>query len=564
MKKRLAEKEGTITLSRDGQEWLIQAPPHVVMRLKNVFAKISDYDHGTIHLSVTPENCRDLEWFLDRYPMAVLGSSVLVEQARLYDAKQDASRAILDGRYELPDYEMALPPREYQRSAATLAINNGGLLVADDLGLGKTITAITMLADPSTLPAIIIVPAHLPGQWERELNRFLPGLRTHVIKTRKLYPLANADGDLPDVLITTYSKVAAWADYLGGNDDNYTIKSIVFDEVQELRHENTQKHSGATYIAGKATTRMGLSATPIHNYGGEFFTVLDLLSPGALGNRAEFLREWCGGGWSSKPRLNDPRAFGSYVKSAGLMVRRTKKDVSRELPALTKIVHEIESDTKVLDDVKYAADELANIILSQSKGWDVLKASQEFSNTLRQATGIAKAPYVAELVRMLIEQDQPVLLFGWHRAVYSLWQDRLGEYNPAWYTGSESPVKKAKEAARFMAGETPLMICSLRSGSGLDGLQAVCSTTVHGELDWSDAVHKQNIGRVHRDGQIHPVFAYFPVAIDGIDPVMVDVLGLKQQQLEGVIDPNGDMVIPKTADPNHIKKLARAYLEQRR
>ena len=554
---------GTATLSEDGQTWLIVCEPHISMRMKRVFAQIDKGSHGILRLSATDENSRDLEWFLTRYPMTVSDASALTTRARAFDARVDAAYRILDGSYTLPDYEMALPPRDYQKVAADLAINTGGLLCADELGLGKTVTALAMLADPSSLPALIVVPAHLPRQWQQEVQRFLPKLRVHIIKKGSVYPLADKKtGELPNVLITSYHKLRGWADHLG-QGGKYAIRSIVYDECQELRRTDSLKYKAAHYLSKQVHRRLGLSATPIYNYGGEFFSVMDALKPGCLGTKGEFIREWCVNSYGDKPRISDPKAFGTYLRDSALMVRRTLKDVSRELPALNRIVIPISSDPKALDDVADAAIELAKIIMTQNNGFEIMKASSELSNQLRQATGIAKAPYVAEFVRMLLEQGKPTILFGWHREVYSIWASRLGDYNPAWYTGSESPAKKQREVARFLAGETNLIILSLRSGSGLDGLQARCSTTVFGELDWSPGVLEQCIGRPYRDGQPDPVFAYFPVSSDGVDPIMMDILGLKSQQIQGVRDPSGSLVIPKTVDPGHIRKLAAAYLKQR-
>jgi SNF2 family DNA or RNA helicase len=313
---------------------------------------------------------------------------------------------------------------------------------------------------------------------------------------------------------------------------------------------------------------MGLSATPIYNYGGEFFNVLDVLAPGKLGARPEFMREWCHGYYDErKARILDPRAFGTYLREAGLMVRHTKKEVGRELPSLSKIVQPVESDPKHLKKIESAATELARFIMkaneNRTKGFDVMKASQEFSNTMRQATGIAKAPFVAEFVRMLQgATEEKLVLFGWHREVYSIWEEKLHGLNPAWFTGSESPSKKQKEIDRFLIDDDcKLLIMSLRSGSGVDGLQNVCSRVIIGELDWSPGAIEQCIGRVHRDGQKEPVFAYYLTAEDGADPIMIDVLGVKRSQLEGVKNPHGDLIKKSQIDPDHVKKLAEGYLK---
>jgi SNF2 family DNA or RNA helicase len=86
---------------------------------------------------------------------------------------------------------------------------------------------------------------------------------------------------------------------------------------------------------------------------------------------------------------------------------------------------------------------------------------------------------------------------------------------------------------------------------------------VIGELDWSPAVQLQNIGRIARDGQPHPVAAYIPLAQTGCDPTMADVLGLKRAQAEAIVDPDAPLVEHlQQVDEDRIKKLAQAYLAQ--
>lgn len=191
-----------------------------------------------------------------------------------------------------------------------------------------------------------------------------------------------------------------------------------------------------------------------------------------------------------------------------------------------------------------------------------MQAAGEFDRLLRQATGVAKAPYVAEFVRLLLESGQKVLLFGWHREVYSIWQEKLAAYNPVMYTGSESPNQKQAAKEAFIAGDSQVMLISLRSGAGIDGLQHVCSTAVFGELDWSPGVHEQCIGRVHRDGQTEPVMAYFLLSDSGSDPIVSDVLGVKREQIEGVRSPGEHLVERLDVGENQLRALAQQFLQQ--
>lgn len=560
---------GTATLDAKKGRWRLEVEPHVAIRLKRVFGSLARGKTGPITLPHSPETCRDLLWFSDRYPLDIQPREALTAAADRQRERERMVGDILSGRLQPKVFDLAVPAREYQKVAATMALEMGSLLLADDVGTGKTASAICMLTDPQTRPALVVTLTHLPRQWAAEVRRFAPGLRTHILKKGTPYPLSKSEqqgqgaliSDAPDVIVTNYHKLAGWQDALAGQ-----VRTVIFDEVQELRrkgdrHNPSRKYAAAKAIADRADFKVGLSATPIYNYGGEMLNVMEVLKPGALGTRSEFFTEWCTGyQGDDKARIKDPRAFGTWMRDAGLMLRRTRADVGRELPELTRVVHEIDADLTALDRIQSSAAELARLILQTNptaKG-EKWRAAEELSWMVRQATGIAKAPFVADFVRLLVESGEKVVLFGWHREVYDIWRDRLKDLAPALYSGSESPNQKDEAKRRFVEGETPVLIMSLRSGAGLDGLQGSCRTVVFGELDWSPAVHTQAIGRVHRDGQGDPVVAYFLVAESGSDPIVREALGLKQAQSDGIVDPHGGL-IEQIADGDHVRRLAAAY-----
>lgn len=551
---------GVVTYDRAAREWRIACEPHVMLRLKRVFEKIAKGAHGEAGLSDSIENGRDLAWFLERFPMVIDAEAreVLDARVREHEALQEILTKVLDENYEPQAFELALPPRQYQAIAADLILKTGSLLLADELGLGKTACAIAAMTDLRTRPALVVTLTHLPRQWVAEIAKFAPGLTTHILRSTRPYELPPDT----DVIVTSYSKLSGWADHLAGK-----IRFVVYDEAQELRTgDGTQKYDGAKYVSEQAAFCAGLTGTPIYNYGNEIYNVLDCIRPGALGTMHEFSREWCRDtrNKSARKEVVEPKAFGRYLRDAGLMLRRTRADVGRELPPLTIIPHEIDADLHPLREVKTTAVELARIILAETeieKGRK-MRAAEELSWKLRQATGVAKAAHAAAFVRMLVEGDEPVLLYGWHHLVYRVWGDLLEDLRPAFYTGEESVKQKEEARARFLDGDTRVLIMSLRAGAGLDGLQHACRTVVFGELDWSPGVHEQCAGRVFRDGQQDPVMAYFLVASVGSDPVIADVLGLKRRQSEGVCDPDAELVEQLTVDPEHMKRLARSYLEQ--
>jgi SNF2 family DNA or RNA helicase len=545
---------GTIKLVR--KTWVINCEPHVRIRLKSLFPKVDKKQYDHIALTDTPEICRELLWFCQRYPMEVENLHYMEEQASQHEKNEKLVYDITHGYIPPAEFDLQIPLRKYQRIAADIALKTGGLLIADDVGLGKTAASIGVMSKGETLPALVVTLTHLPFQWEREIKRFAPQLSTHIVKQGTPYPI----GFSPDVLLMGYHKLHGWADILAGD-----IRCVVFDEIQELRRGSiSMKGSAAYHIAGKAAYRIGLSATPFYNYGGEMYNIMQAIKPGVLGEFREFANDWAT--YDGK-RIRDPKAFGTYLRDSGLMIRRTREDVDRGLPTLTKVPYWFDADFDALDSMVSSADELAFAILGNkklTKQTEQFAAEQEFNNLLRQATGIAKAAYVAEFVRMLVSKGEQVVLYAWHREVYSILMDRLSESNPVMYTGSESAKQKEKAFKKFVNKESSVLLISLRAGAGLDGLQHHCKTVVFGELDWSPGVHEQNIGRVHRDGQLDEVKAYFLLAKQGSDPFIARVLGIKKSQVEGVKDPKGAVIPNYDTKGLNIRELALDYMNRRR
>ena len=106
---------------------------------------------------------------------------------------------------------------------------------------------------------------------------------------------------------------------------------------------------------------------------------------------------------------------------------------------------------------------------------------------------------------------------------------------------------------------------SLRSGAGLDGLQNVCDTIVYGELDYSPKVHEQFNGRLARDrddGKFNNVTAYYCISDFGSDPSIVKILGLKETQSHGIMNPYSDLG-EVYSDESRIKMIAQHILDKK-
>lgn len=562
-------KYGTVRVERGS--FVVEAVPHVALRVKRAFGGLGRGAVGPLSILASDSNARDLEWFLTRWPMDLDADARrrMRDGSKAHVRMEAAVEEVKAAGYVPREHKLALPLRRYQRKAVDLALRTGRLLLADDVGLGKTPTGIGVLADPSCRPGLVVTMTHLPDQWEREIAKFLPG--AEVVRPKKGVP---ADRDRvwlehthPDVVLLSYSKLAGWADSLAP-----FIKSVVFDEVQELRTGSaSDKGRAAELVARAAKVRVGMSATPIYNYGGEAWNILDVLEEGCLGTWPEFVTEWCHGSSirQSKTSVSEPEAFGAMLAERGLLLCRTGGDdeVKAEVPELerpARIAHEVRSDRKIVEEAQSAAAEYARILLAV--GGDPLekgRAAREIDWRMRQATGIAKAPHVCAFTRMLVESGEKVVLYGWHHAVYRLYLDHLVGLEPVTYTGKDSQATKRQSLHRFINGSAQVLVMSLRAGAGLEGLQDVSSNAVFGELDWSPGAHTQCLGRLWRPGQKRRVVGWFLHTKDGSDPVVLDVLGIKAEQAGGVLHPDAPLFKDAHDDGgDRIRRLARACLER--
>jgi SNF2 family DNA or RNA helicase len=548
--------------------WIISAEPHVVLRLKRIFGRIGSHRSGNLYISDTHETAADLQWVVSRWPLKFddITRARLERGAAEYHESQEIIDRILGGDRLAFEMEPARPPREYQLQAADLLLTTGRLLLGDDVGLGKTFSGLLVLRDPQARPALVVCPTHLTRQWLGELHASFPLLRGHILRKTKPYDISRTremHGHHPDVIITSYSKIAGWASHLAGQ-----VRTVIFDEAQELRHSGTDKYNAAAQIADSARYKLGMTATPVYNYGGEIYSVMRVLDIDALGTRHEFIQEWGSEMRAGKIFVKDPRALGSFLRDQNLMLRRTRADVGRELGDLIRVPHDVDADPDVIERETAEAVDLATLILDGGGTREQrFRAAGDLDWQMRRATGLAKAPYVAAFVQMLLESEEKIVLFGWHRDVYDVWSARLAKagIDSVMYTGSESVAAKQRARDRFIEDESiRVFVMSLRSGAGLDGLQKACRVAVFGELDWSPAMHDQCLGRLHRDGQPDPVVGYFLTCDYGSDPTVMETLGVKRGQAEPLRDPTVKLFEQMEPKGDRVRALATALLERRK
>ena len=523
---------GTLSYNRRSKCWTVKGDPSVTEMCKRLFPGSAASKRGEARLTAHRRMLGDLMWLMLRYPLEVNPRDRALWDKSVQDAREHAIRKAIAAR--LP--ERMTPPegtftgelRPFQQEGLAFLMQHDRCLLADEMGLGKTVQALSYLASTDSFPALVIPPPHLTRNWTEEASRFLrirgEKPRIHVIKGLKPYELPEAD-----VYIMHYLLLRGWKEVL----PNLGFKAVIFDEVQELRHTGTEKYSAASLLSESCERVIGLSGTPIYNTGGEIWNVINILDYHFLGDWESFSREWCYG--YGNAIVVKPQLLGDYLRQEGLMLRRTKQEVLKELPPKRRAVQELDWNDKLY--AQLMAPVLPEVVRWKTDGTLTPSAramlEESISQHVRQATGIAKAPYVCQFVRALLDSGEKVLLFAHHHAVMDIYKQELKHYRPGFITGRETISAKADAVERFMSGKTDVLCISLRAASGLNLQRATC--VVFGELDWSPAVHSQAEDRAHRMGQEDSLLCYYLVAPQGSDAAMQEALGLKVSQFVGLM-----------------------------
>ena len=437
----------------------------------------------------------------------------------------------------------------------------GGCL-ADDMGLGKTIQVLALLESRRALragneinsprPSLIVVPRSLVFHWKKEALRFAPKLR--ILDHTGGGRLKPGDHfDAYDVVLTTYGTLRRDALQLKDLHFDYCI----LDEAQAIKNAGTLSAKAVRLL--RADYRLAMSGTPVENHLGELWSLFEFLNPGMLGSASVFGR--AGRNPDTETRNVLARALRPFI------LRRTKGEVARELPAKTEqtIYCDLEPrDRKLYDELRayYRERLLKNV---QGDGMTQMKFQVlEALLRLRQAAchpGLidkkktaepsAKVDTLLAQLDQVLEEGHKALVFSQFTSLLAIVRSRLdGAKIPYVYLDGKTRDREARVEQFQNDPNVKLFLISLKAG-GL-GLNLYAAEYVY-LLDpwWNPAVEAQAIDRAHRIGQTRQVFAYRLIARDTVEEKVLELQQTKRDLADAII----------TADNSLIHNLTREDLE---
>jgi hypothetical protein len=465
----------------------------------------------------------------------------------------------------------------YQREGVRRFLDSGRLLLADDMGLGKTAQAIAachvLVASGRAARALVVVPAALKPQWQREWAQFTDVAITMV------------DGPPPEraalyrktrrgVLLVNYEQVVRDLPQLVA----FAPDVLVLDEAQRIKNWETKT---AVYVKRlEAPWRLVLTGTPMENRLDELASILECVDDHALEPR------WRLGPWHATLADGEREVVGARnldtlrARVAPSLLRRVREDVLDQLPprrdvrvpvAMTpeQIALHDDHDVPIIQLMAAARrrplrqPEFLRLmsLLTQQRILCNGIAQRDFEAVWPTLDGRAPTePLLASLHSPKLGELREIMkgvlaTTGRKVVVFSQWRRmlRLASWavsdllasagaRAVFFTGEESQKRRTQNVVDFHDDPTTrVLFASDAGGVGLN-LQRAASACINLDLPWNPAVLEQRIGRIYRLGQESPVDIYNLVAEPGIESRIAGVVADKRALFSGLFDGACDSV----------------------
>ncbi len=416
----------------------------------------------------------------------------------------------------------------FQKQGVAFLKDKKYALLADDMGLGKTAQAIAATRDSGAANALVICPASVKYNWDREIDIWDPGSSRAIInraydltiKGNHKYTIINYDlihrADFAKILLKKSFDV------------------LICDEAHYLKTSKT-KRTRMVYskrgLADNAGRVWLLTGTPVLNRPVEIYPMLRRFMPDRLGKFADYInftRRFCEGrrtrfGWDDRGACNIEELAGLLD---GFMLRRMKSEVLDQLP--DKIYQKI-----MFDAPSTTVEQLLAKEKKQQTGMEFLGTFA----TLRRQLGIVKAPLVVKHVLNLLEEKEKIIIFAHHKDVIKHLKSALVGFRPVVLDGGLTPLQKQDAVDTFVKDHFCRVFIGQvdAAGIGIDGLQKVSDTVVFAEMPWVPGQIKQAIDRCHRIGQKNKVLIQFLMMKGGIDEDIYDAVAEKSKVVKKLI-----------------------------
>lgn len=501
----------------------------------------------------------------DELKASVLHMTELLADESLFRSRWTGAERVIDlaaRLRRLAQLEPATVPSQFQAELRPyqldglawlqkIAAEKFGGILADDMGLGKTVQLLAHIclekeSGRMKAPYLVVCPTSVLPNWIAEAKKFAPQLK--VLAYRGMDRSRHHDEfDEYDLIVTSYPLLTRDADAM----QNRKWHGVALDEAQAIKNANTRTARAARGLS--CEHRFCLTGTPVENHLGELWSHFQFLLPGLLGDQQTFnaaLRHPI----EKEGDLSRKEALAKRIRP--FLLRRSKKEVAKELPERTVILKQVELEgsqrdlyeTVRLASTKQVREEIEKKGFKQSQIMildALLKLRQVCCDprlvkmsAAAKAKESAKLEMLMEMLGQLIEDGRKILLFSQFTSMLDLISAEL-QANAIPYVQLRGDTKdRAAPVESFQNGDYPVFLISLKAG-GVGLNLTAADVVIHYDPWWNPAVEEQATDRAHRIGQTKPVFVYKLIARGTIEQRMLELQDRKRSLAGTIYDERG-------------------------
>lgn len=426
----------------------------------------------------------------------------------------------------------------FQKEGVEALLEMGGGLLADAPGLGKTLSALSFIEGlKHARPAVVVCPRSVKYQWQAMAAH--EGVSVTVLGGRcRRSALARRKG----IYAINYDVLDRWADAL----IDLGPKVVVLDESHYVKNREARRTKAAMALCAGVPHVLAMTGTPVMNRPMDLWPVLKILRPKLFPSWFRFgqafggarLTQW---GWRFDGASNLDEL---HRQLKGVMIRRRKEDVLKDLPPKTVSVIPLEVGLK---EYRACEEDFARWLVKNGRSpARSMKAEKLAQLThLKHEAELSKVGAVSEWLRDYLDgASGKTILFCIHRDVVARYAEAFkGECVVV--TGSQVGAAREQAVDQFRTNRrVRLMVGNLHAaGTGLNlqdrGDGRGGRSTVHAGLAWNRPPHEQGEDRVHRADTGVPTEAYYFVAAGTVEETIIEVIQGKQETADAVVDGSG-------------------------
>ena len=426
------------------------------------------------------------------------------------------------------------PPMSHQKEAIERLLANDKYILADDMGLGKTTSAIIASLESKSKKILIICPASLKINWQREIENY-SNKKVLIVEGRKWgstfdYYLINYD------IIKNYHSLEKGP---GSDELNIIIKEnfdlVIVDEAHYISNPTAQRTKLINDLVKRIPKVWLLTGTPMTSRPINYFNLLKIVeSPIAL-NWQGYVRRYCSGyqfnvggkkiwNTSGASNLDELRE-----RTKHLVLRRLKTDIL-DLPEkiVTPIFLEMEST--------FYNDELENFmrISKDNKDKESITVTLNRLMRIRQVISYEKIPYTCELIDKFIEQGKKVIVFTNFTMTLDMLHEKYKKKSVV-LDGRMSKDKRQESVDRFQNDDKISVFIGNIKAAGVGITLTSADTVIMNDLSFVPSDHSQAEDRAYRYGQKNSVLVYYPIFENTIEKIIHNILQKKKDIIDQVM-----------------------------